>query len=299
MKFTRLENKIQIESPAKLNLYLEIVGKRPDGYHGLVTVMQEISLHDVLEISAEGREGISFTSTDPTLPMGGDNLIVRAARRFLEKHRIDRGIRIHLVKKIPAAAGMGGGSSNASATLVALNLLFDKKISQEGLAAEAGSIGSDCPFFIWGGTSICSGRGEIVNPVSSLPPYAVLIVCPPTQTSTAQVYRALVPPSLEGPPKVDWVVEELRSGDIERIRKVLFNRLEEVACKIHPELALFQEKLANMGVPQPRLTGSGSALYGIFATTEQAQDMLAKVEGQLGGAHRGVFVAQFSERGAM
>lgn len=299
MTFTRVENKIHIKSPAKLNLFLEIVGKRPDGYHGLSTIMQEITLADELEVSIEGKEGISFTSTDPTLPMGGDNLIVRAARRFLERRRLERGIRVHLIKRIPAAAGMGGGSSNASATLRALDALFETKMSNEALAAEAASIGSDCPFFIYGGTAVCTGRGEVVKPVTALPPYHALVVCPPTQTSTAQVYRALVPPSLEEPVKVDWVLEELRSGDLDRIRKVLFNRLEAVAMQLHPELGAFQEKLASIGIPQPRLTGSGSALYGIFATAEQAQEMLVKVEGQLGGAHRGVFTAQFAARGLM
>ena len=284
---------LRVQSPAKLNLYLEITGKRPDGYHGLLTLMQEISLHDELEVSLFGKEGISFTSTDPTLPQGGDNLVVRATRRFLEGRRIERGVRIHLVKRIPSGAGMGGGSSNATAALLGLDRLLGTNLPRESLALEAAAVGSDCPFFVWGGTAVCSGRGEQVSPVTPLPPYAALIVCPPTVTSTAAVYRALVAPSHDGPPSVDFILDELRSGDLNRVRAVLFNRLEAAALQLHPELAAFQAKLAAMGIPQPRLTGSGSAFYGLFASTAQADEVLATVAGQLGGAHRGAFVASF------
>lgn len=290
---------LRVQCPAKLNLFLEILGKRPDGYHGILTVMQEISLHDTLEIAIEGKEGISFTVSDPTLPQGGDNLVVRAARRFLESRGIERGLRMHLIKKIPAGTGMGGGSSNATAALLALDRLFETRLKPEELSAQAALIGSDCPYFVWGGTAVCSGRGEQVQPQTTLPPYWAVVVCPTVATSTAQVYRSLAPSSLGSAPPVDLILEELRSGDLGRVRSALFNRLESAALQLHPELASFQEKLAQLGVPTPRLTGSGSAFYGIFASEREARETLDSLEGQLGGFHRGAFIAPFCGRGAL
>lgn len=288
---------LRVECPAKLNLYLEILGKRPDGYHGILTVMQEIGLYDTLEVALEGKEGISFTVSDPTLPQGGDNLVVRAARRFLEARGIERGLRMHLTKKIPAGTGMGGGSGNATAALLALDRLLETRLKPEEITAYAALVGSDCPYFVWGGTAVCSGRGEQVVPQSPLPPYWALIVCPTTATSTAQVYRSLAASSLGTAPPVDLILEELRSGDLGRVRSALFNRLESAALQLHPELASFQEKLVQLGVPTPRLTGSGSAFYGIFASQEEARTLLDSLEKQLGGFHRGAFLAPFCGRG--
>lgn len=294
MKIFERDGGLEIISPAKLNLYLDIVGKRVDGYHQVLTLMQEITLADSLEIFPQGREGIQLTSTDPTIPLGGDNLIVRAARRFLDRYPVSSGVRIHLRKKIPAAAGLGGGSGNASATLIGLNHLFQKKLTPEVLANEASGIGSDCPFFIYGGSALCESRGEQVKVWPALRPFSVLIVCPTQTCSTAQVYRALTLPSSPEPQRpVDLVFEELRSGEINRVRAALYNRLEDVVIKIYPELGIFRERLAAWGLPSPRLTGSGSAFFGIFESVEAAKAVQIEIEKQLSGAHRGVFIAEF------
>jgi len=155
---------MQILAPAKINLSLRILNRRPDGFHEIETLISPISLYDKIDIEKQSR-WIDFSCNDPSIPRGDDNLVVRAAKRFLEATKVKGGVAIALKKKIPHGAGLGGGSSDAASTLLALNEVFETKLPREALAKIAESIGSDVPFFISQSPAICRGRGELVTPI--------------------------------------------------------------------------------------------------------------------------------------
>src|SRR5256886_9923533 len=168
---------MQILAPAKINLSLRVLGKRPDGFHEIETLIAPISLHDKIDIEKQNR-WIDFSCDDPTLSSGEDNLVVRAAKLFFEKTKIKSGVSIKLEKKIPHGAGLGGGSSDAAATLRALNELFETKLSREELAEPGSTIGSDVSFFLFESAAVCKGRGEIVEPAKLKTKLSILLLKP-------------------------------------------------------------------------------------------------------------------------
>ena len=178
---------MQILAPAKINLSLKILGRRNDGFHELDTLIVPISLYDEIRID-KGRHGIQFRCDDPSVPQGDDNLAVRAAKAFFEATKIDPAVSIELKKKIPHGAGLGGGSSDAASVLLALNKLFDVKLSREALAEMAATIGSDVPFLIFQSAARCEGRGEIVTPVKLQRQFPILLLKPGFAISTAWAY---------------------------------------------------------------------------------------------------------------
>ena len=180
---------MQVLAPAKINLSLKILGRRNDGFHEIDTLIAPISLCDEIRID-KGRlgKGIEFRCDDPSVPQGGDNLAVRAAKAFFEAAKIDPAVSIELKKKIPHGAGLGGGSSDAASVLLALNKLFDVKLSREALAEMAAPIGSDVPFFIFQSAARCEGRGEIVTPVKLQRQFSILLLKPAFAVSTAWAY---------------------------------------------------------------------------------------------------------------
>jgi 4-diphosphocytidyl-2-C-methyl-D-erythritol kinase len=180
---------MQILAPAKINLLLKILGRRNDGFHELDTLIVPISLYDEIRID-KGRpeKGIEFRCEDPSVPQGDDNLAVRAAKAFFEMTKIRAAISIELKKKIPHGAGLGGGSSDAASVLLALNGLFDAKLSREALAGMAESIGSDVPFFIFQSAAVCKRHGEIVTPVKLKRQFSILLLKPAFAVSTASAY---------------------------------------------------------------------------------------------------------------
>ena len=181
---------MQVLAPAKINLSLKILGPRSDEFHEIETLIAPISLHD--EIKIEGRSskhGIEFRCDDPSVPQGDDNLAVRGARAFFKKTKIKSGVLIELKKKIPHGAGLGGGSSDAASTLMALNELFETKLPREALAKMAGDIGSDVPFFIFQSAAICKGRGELVSPIKLRKQLFVLLLKPQFGVPTAWAYQ--------------------------------------------------------------------------------------------------------------
>lgn len=245
---------------AKLNLGLRVLYKRPDGYHELRTVFQTISLADRLEISftPARKTRIEITGT-PEIP---DNLVLQAAELALDAMRTHADIRFNLKKKIPAGAGLGGGSSDAAAVLLALPVLAGKRIPLDRLAALALQIGSDVPFFLYGGTALGLGRGEELYPLPELGPARALLVVPPIHSSTAEAYRdlsetlTLIP--LQN--KLFSFQRELWQGGL----AVDGNDFEPVVFARHPELKRIGQRLAASGARHVAMSGSGSAVFGIF-----------------------------------
>src|SRR5262249_47160138 len=229
---------LTVRAPAKVNLFLEVLGKRPDGYHDLATLMVAVSLFDTLEFKEDSAKAISLDVLDspaeepggedrPLLSTGPDNLVWRAAELLQHRTGHPGGCRIRLTKRIPLAAGLAGGSSDAAATLVGLNRLWCLGLSSDELKALGAELGSDVPFFLGPPAPWWTGRGEIVMPLTPAKPLWLVLVCPPVGLSTAAVFRALTVP--ECPTDGTRLKEALESGDLDAVGRGLFNRLQPVA----------------------------------------------------------------------
>lgn len=277
---------LEVLAPAKVNLFLEILGRRPDGYHELETLMVRTDLTDRLSLAADTSGTISLTCDDPGLPTDAGNLVVKAAE-LLRSAAGDPtlGASIELTKAIPAQAGLGGGSSDAAATLVALDRLWDLHTPPDRLAGLAGQIGSDVPFFLApAAAAVCRGRGERVEPVG--PPraggahcYHLVLVCPGVGVRTADAYSGLTP--TERPMPIAPVLDAYRSGDPARLGRVLHNRLQPVAERIEPRLVAVREALEGLGpsLDGHLMSGSGSAYYGLARDRDAAQDAADRLDG--------------------
>jgi 4-diphosphocytidyl-2-C-methyl-D-erythritol kinase len=249
--------------PAKVNLYLRVVRRRADGYHDLVTVMQPLSLADELTVTPGG-EGLSFTCDHPDLPLGPDNLAYRAALAFQEAAAVRVAAHLHLGKRIPVAAGLGGGSSDAAATLQTLNLLYGSPLDRAGLHSLAARLGADVPFFLERGPAVGRGTGTELTPLA-LPPYNYLLLNPGVPLSTRWVYENLDLAGLTGTPV-------LSSWDPAHPERWVHNDLGAVALRRLPELADWLEQVRRAGALAQAVSGSGPTIYGLFPTWEAARE---------------------------
>jgi 4-diphosphocytidyl-2-C-methyl-D-erythritol kinase len=269
---------VEVLAPAKLNLFLEILGRRPDGYHELESLMVAVDLHDTLHFAADPSGAITLRCDDPTLPTGRENLVVRAAERLKVASGCPLGATIELSKAIPAQAGLAGGSSDAAATLVALDRLWDVRLPPDRLDALAGEIGSDVAFFRHAPAAVCRGRGERVEALSLSRTLHFVLVCPPIGLSTADVYRNLTPP--ERPRPIGPIVEALVAGRPDALGRSLFNRLQPVAERLQPALARVRDELACLGpsLDGHLMSGSGSAYFGLGRDRDAADDAARRLE---------------------
>ncbi|MEO6810834.1 MAG: 4-(cytidine 5'-diphospho)-2-C-methyl-D-erythritol kinase [Isosphaeraceae bacterium] len=263
MRIRSLADGVECLAPAKLNLFLEVLGKRPDSYHEIETLMVAVDLFDTLHVKDDSSGRITLRCDDPTLPTGSENLVVRAAERLKAEVGGCRGATITLSKSIPAQAGLAGGSSDAAATLAALNQLWNLKVPEDRLDALAGEIGSDVAFFRHGPAAVCRGRGEQVQNVHLTAPLHFVLVCPLKGVSTANVYRQLTPPDRPG--SIEPVLEALALGDTQALGRSLFNRLQPVAETLEPSLVRVRKALTTLGslLDGHLMSGSGSAYFGL------------------------------------
>ncbi|MFQ5657290.1 MAG: 4-(cytidine 5'-diphospho)-2-C-methyl-D-erythritol kinase [Candidatus Methylomirabilales bacterium] len=258
---------LHLWSPAKVNLFLEIVGKRADGYHEVRTVLQHVDLCDEIRISKDV-QGISVECTGLPCPGGEENLAYRATDLFREACGIRAGVRIEIVKRIPLGAGLGGGSSNAATTLWGLSRLFGTDMSPEGLHRLGAQLGSDVPFFLAGPTTWASGRGEHLHPLPPFPRSWLLIAYPGFPVSTAWAYANL---KLTGQDKSIRVIREVERGNYEPLLSASWNRFEEVVFHRYPIVEQIKECLDDWGARPALMTGSGSAVYGRAGSREEAE----------------------------
>ena len=275
---------ITVTSYAKVNLYLDVLGLRPDGYHEVETLIQEISLHDTLTFTRTSR-GISVECDDPRVPCDASNLALRAAALLKRGYPGHGGIHIRIEKRIPPGGGLGGGSSNAAAALKALNNLWQLGLGADELESLGARIGSDVPFFIRGGAAVCRGRGEVIQPVRLRERYWYVLALPGFAVSTRQAYANLRMPrkrrrDLErsrmtlttGRKRVN-----LHSGGVGKKRIVKgsvmpYNRLERPVFRMHPALRRLKRVLADRCPRGALLSGSGSSLFGICNTRKEADN---------------------------
>jgi 4-diphosphocytidyl-2-C-methyl-D-erythritol kinase len=281
-----MTNQINIKAPAKVNLFLEIFGKRYDGYHEIETVIQEIDLADDIVIE-EIEKGIELSCTNPGatsqndkqgVPAGKDNIVWKAAELMQRETGINKGARIHLVKRIPMGAGLGGGSSDATATLKGLNELWKAGLSEDELMRLASMLGSDVPFFVTGNTAICRGRGEIVTPFPVNTYFSYVLLYPNIEISTASIYQNLRIDLTKTVKDVSFFLETLKDGNPENVGKLLYNRMEEVAFRLYPELSRIKEALSVYNFCGLLLSGSGSAIYGLCRRHSDAEEIKSRLD---------------------
>jgi 4-diphosphocytidyl-2-C-methyl-D-erythritol kinase len=271
--------KIRLAAPAKINLSLRCLGRRPDGYHEIDTTMVALELCDRVEVTASaGTGGVTLVVDGPAdVPRDGTNLVVRAAAAVLARRGGARELALFLAKEIPSAAGLGGGSSDAAAAAFGAALALGG--GADGLAELAAELGSDCPFFLQArdsGLARCRGRGEVVEPLPALPQLGVLLVTPDVAAPTAQVYAGWRPADASGAADdpASW-----SSLALDELRGALRNDLEAAALRVVPGLAAWRRMLDAGGIGHARLAGSGSSFHALFATLAAAQEAAARMSG--------------------
>lgn len=281
---------LEKKSPCKINLLLNILGKRADGFHELETVMHPVNVFDELGFARVTR-GFHLTCSDVSLPTDAGNLVHRAAMSFLHRTEIRDGVRIHLEKRIPLAAGLGGGSGNAATTLLGLNELFGKPLSVKVLNEIAVTLGSDVPFFLQSKPALGIGRGENIQSLDFFPAMqgaAILLIHPGFGISTPWAYQNLArfPSALNGAPgRARKLVSLLQSADLRVAAKEFYNSLEAPALEKYPLLALFQEFLRDNGAAGSLMSGSGSTTFAVSANLAAAEQLCEKFKTRFGETH--------------
>lgn len=269
----------EIKAHAKINLCLDVTGRLDNGYHLVKMIMQTVGIHDVLSFERTDRE-ILITTDSGELPVNQDNLIFRAVRLMQERYGISGGVRVHLKKKIPIAAGMAGGSADAAAALKAMNVLYDLKLDLRKLQEEGVKIGADVPYCLLGGTALSEGIGEILTPLPAPPGAFLLVAKPGISVSTGAVYEELDNCEIGVHPDVDGMVSAIREGSLCGITGHLGNVLETVTVKRYPVISRIKEQMSVCGALGSLMSGSGPTVFGIFEARDKAEAAMACIREQ-------------------
>lgn len=266
---------ITVLARAKVNLTLDVLEKRPDGYHEVEMVMQSVELHDCLEFRPADK-GISIIVEGSDLLPYADNLVYRAADLIRQNGGIRSGVNVRLKKNIPVAAGLGGGSADAAATLKALNDMWKIGLSTAELMSLGEQLGADVPFCLIGGTALARGKGEQLIELPPCPRLGLVLIKPPFSVSTGSVYRAFKFGPMVEKPDNQVMIEAIRKRDITGIAGSLGNALESVTVKMHPEIAGIKEKLMEAGALGALMSGSGPTVFGLAPDLESARSVAAR-----------------------
>lgn len=267
-----MKEPLQLESTAKVNLRIEILKKREDGYHEIETILQKISLHDTLHFSLEKGKGVTITTDHPSLPVGKENLVYKAVQSMLKVSGYKGGVHIQIEKRIPLGAGLGGGSSNAATTLKALNQLLDLRVSKKRLMEMGLEVGADVPFFFLEGAAMGSGIGERLKKIE-LPALWFVLIYPNFEVSTRWAYQNFVLTNQ----RIHFNLQKFTKTP-EGISHILLNHLEEVVSKKYPQIDIMKKILFSAGAMGTLMTGSGPAVFGIFPGQKGATEAYGRVE---------------------
>ena len=279
---------------AKINIGLDVLRRRADGYHEVKMIMQTVDIYDELVLERRKEPGIELRMDNSDLPSGGDNLICRAADLLFREKKITEGVNISLTKRIPIAAGMAGGSADAAAALRGVNELFDLGYSLKELQALGVGLGADIPYCLAGGTMLSEGIGEILTPLPAPPAAHLVIAKPDINVSTAFVYGNLHADRLAWHPDIDGMIAALQKGDLDGITDRLGDVLETVTVKAHPVIEQIRELLRKQGAENALMSGSGPTVFGIFKEKETAARAAEAVE--RGRLAKQIFVTTFYNR---
>jgi 4-diphosphocytidyl-2-C-methyl-D-erythritol kinase len=254
--------KLLVKAPAKINLSLDVLYKRPDGFHEVEMIMTTIDLADRVELTLLEQDKIHILSHNRYVPDDQRNLAFQAAQLLKDRYQVKKGVQITIEKTIPVAAGLAGGSSDAAATLRGLNKLWGLGLTLDELAMIGSEIGSDVSFCVYGGTALAKGRGEMITDLPAPPTCWVILAKPFIGVSTAEVYRRL---DLNGMkhPKIDEMVKAIENNDYQSVCENVGNVLEDVTLKLHPEVAQIKEQMKRFGADAVLMSGSGPTVFGI------------------------------------
>lgn len=263
---------IDLKAMAKINLSLDVVRRREDGYHEVRMIMQTVNLYDEITLKkTTTTAGINVITDVEFLPTNQDNLVYKAAKLLMDEFQIQEGLEITLKKSIPVAAGMAGGSADAAAVLLGVNELFSLSLSKEQLMERGVKIGADVPYCVLGGTALAEGIGEKLTPLPDAPECYVLIAKPDIEVSTKFVYENLHANQLKVHPDIDGMIEEIQQGSLLGVADKMGNVLETVTVKAYPVIQEIKDTMKQNGAVNSMMSGSGPTVFGLFDTKELAQ----------------------------
>lgn len=270
-------DRLELKALGKINLGLDVLGRRENGYHDVRMVMQTVYLYDRIIMKKSKTPGIRLETNLYYLPVNENNLAYQAAQMLKDEFHIEEGVSIQLDKHIPVAAGMAGGSSNAAAVLFGMNRMFSLGLSQKELMERGVKLGADVPYCIMRGTVLAEGIGEILTPLSPMPKCYVLIAKPAISVSTKMVYEKLDSHEIEDHPDIDGILAGLKAGDLKKVAGIMGNVLERVTVDAYPVIDQIKKMMIKEGALNAMMSGSGPTVFGIFeekATARKAADAI-------------------------
>ena len=270
-------DRLELKALGKINLGLDVLGRRENGYHDVRMVMQTVYLYDRIIMKKSKTPGIRLETNLYYLPVNENNLAYQAAQMLMDEFHIEEGVSIQLDKHIPVAAGMAGGSSNAAAVLFGMNRMFSLGLSQKELMERGVKLGADVPYCIMRGTVLAEGIGEILTPLSPMPKCYVLIAKPAISVSTKMVYEKLDSHEIEDHPDIDGILAGLKAGDLKKVAGSMCNVLERVTVDAYPVIDQIKKMMIKEGALNAMMSGSGPTVFGIFeekATARKAADAI-------------------------
>lgn len=270
-------DKIKLKALGKINLGLDVLGRRPNGYHDVRMVMQTVYLYDQILLEKTDKEGISLKTNLFYLPVNENNLAYRAAKMLIDEFAIKEGVHISLEKHIPVAAGMAGGSSNAAAVLYGMNRLFQLGLTDQELMERGVKLGADLPYCIMRGTVLAEGIGEELTPLPAMPKCHVLLAKPPISVSTQKVYEKLDAQEVTKHPDIDGILLGLQTGDLKKITSSMGNVLENVTITEYPQIERIKDVMKEEGALNAMMSGSGPTVFGIYDDKILARRAAARI----------------------
>lgn len=270
-------DKIKLKALGKINLGLDVLGRRPNGYHDVRMVMQTVYLYDQILLEKTDKEGISLKTNLFYLPVNENNLAYRAAKMLIDEFAIKEGVHISLEKHIPVAAGMAGGSSNAAAVLYGMNRLFQLGLTDQELMERGVKLGADVPYCIMRGTVLAEGIGEELTPLPAMPKCHVLLAKPPVSVSTQKVYEKLDAQEVTKHPDIDGILLGLETGDLKKITSSMGNVLENVTITEYPQIERIKDVMKEEGALNAMMSGSGPTVFGIYDDKMLARRAAARI----------------------
>ena len=285
---------IELKSRAKINLSIDVLGKREDGYHLVEMIMQTIDLYDIIKITENDIDEININSNSLDIPLNKNNIVYKAAEVLKERFNIKSGLNIFIQKNIPVAAGMAGGSCNAAAVLVGLNKLWNLKLSEKQLQEIGLALGADVPFCISGNAALAQGIGEELTYIKGLPKDTSILICKPNLfVSTKDVYQGLDLDNIKDRPDNKLLIKCLEEGNIKLLSENMVNVLESVTSKMHEEILDIEKIMLDNNALGSMMSGSGPTVFGLFEKEEDA----IKGKEKLLKKYNQVYVVRSSERG--
>lgn len=271
---------MEIKATAKINLGLDVIRKREDGYHDVRMIMQMTGMYDrIVLYPKRGRSGIELRTNLPYIPTNENNLAFKAAKLLMDEFDVTDGLEINLQKFIPVAAGLAGGSTDAAAVLKAVNKIFRLGLDDQQLMKRGARLGADIPYCLLGGTALAEGIGEKLTPLPDMPDCRILLAKPPISVSTRDVYGALRADELEKHPDIDGMIDAIRAGDLYGVADRLSNVLEDVTAPTRPIIGKMEQEMKDAGALSAIMSGSGPTVFGIFdenADAEKCRDELRR-----------------------